>query len=150
MKDTLIVYTGVNLKMLETEGGSGYWRLSDEKSKNIKYLLAIKNHSQIYAKDKNTIPNGTAFLIAKVAGTFNETDPNFKGKKVIKITDYYEISIPNAWLKLTGKSGQLAFRYKNFNEISQILDFQIDETKWKKFTPSSNPKPCKTRFLKKI
>ncbi len=145
--ETIVLYTGINLDMLETEGGSGYWDINESRIKNIDYLIAVKNHNPVYATDTHKVPQGTAFLIAKVSGMFTEQCAKYKGKRVITLSEYAEICIPNAWLSLTETGGLPARRYFDTQKVLDTLNINLNKLEWKPFTPKLPYKPHSRRYL---
>ncbi len=146
-KQTLVVYTGVNLEMLQTEGGSGYWSIADKQLANLDYFIATKNHNQPYTTDTHQYPKGCAFFIAKIAGMFTETDSHYQGKKVVTFSEYAKICVPNAWFKLTETGKLPARRYFNTQDVLRILDIDINQLNWKPFIAHPSAKPHSRRFI---
>ncbi|WP_238337822.1 hypothetical protein [Enterobacter kobei] len=94
----VVVFTGKDLNIMRTEGGSGYWHARTDRLNDAEYLIAVRNRRETWAvKD---LEHGTAFLIAKITGCFK--NPDYDDRNVITFDEYAVIHSPDAWKMLTG------------------------------------------------
>jgi len=138
MKDmkAVVVFTGKDLNIMRTEGGSGYWHARTDRLNDADYLIAVRNRRETWAvKD---LEHGTAFLIAKITGCFK--NPDYDDRNVITFDEYAEIHSPDAWKMLTdGQRYPVA--YLNAQEAFLRIGAPLEQLEWKKFHPSSPPVP---------
>lgn len=127
------VLTWEDLVTLKQERCSGNWKSVMWRARKIDYLLLVAN------KNKNPhLPykHGEAFLLVKVTSVEEEGD-----RKLFNFSEYAEISIPNAWQKLT--TGQFPVAYydnankSNAKEAFNILGLDFDKLTWHNL--NSNP-----------
>ena len=124
---TLLVYTGVDLNMMIAEGGSGYWKLGASSLQKVEYLIACKNYTKDWAVSEKNIPQGTAFFIAKVAGSQKMLDGQYEGRYLITFSEYVR--------------GLPAVRYFNTNDVLADLAIEPSKLAWKSFIPAKNASP---------
>lgn len=128
----VVVFTGKDLNIMRTEGGSGYWHAKTDRLNDAEYLIAVRNRRETWAvKD---LEHGTAFLIAKITGCFK--NPDYDDRKVITFDEYAEIHSPGAWKVLTdGQRYPVA--YLKAEEAFLRIGITPEQLEWKKFHPSS-------------
>lgn len=133
MKDmkAVVVFTGKDLNIMRSEGGSGYWHAKTDRLNDAEYLIAVRNRRETWAvKD---LEHGTAFLIAKITGCFK--NPDYEDRNVITFDEYAEIHSPNAWKMLTdGQRYPVA--YLSAQEAFLRIEVTPGKLEWKKFNPS--------------
>lgn len=138
MKDmkAVVVFTGKDLNIMRTEGGSGYWHARTDRLNDADYLIAVRNRRETWAvKD---LEHGTAFLIAKITGCFKS--PDYDDRNVITFDEYAEIHTPKAWKMLTdGQRYPVA--YLSAQEAFLRIGVTPEQLEWKKFHPSSPSVP---------
>ncbi|EKD3623368.1 hypothetical protein ORF60_004634 [Salmonella enterica] len=51
MKDmkAVVVFTGKDLNIMRTEGGSGYWHARTDRLNDAEYLIAVRNRRETWA-----------------------------------------------------------------------------------------------------
>ncbi|MGE2194362.1 hypothetical protein ACMFBK_23635 (plasmid) [Enterobacter hormaechei] len=138
MKDmkAVVVFTGKDLNIMRTEGGSGYWHARTDRLNDAEYLIAVRNRRETWAvKD---LEHGTAFLIAKITGCFK--NPDYDDRNVITFDEYAEIHSPDAWKMLTGGQ-RYPVAYLNAQEAFLRIGVTPEQLEWKKFHPSSPSLP---------
>lgn len=141
-ENVVLVYTGADINMMIAEGGSGYWILGDSRRKEIEYLIAFKNDTQDWSIFEKNVPKGTAFFIAKVSGYQKIISGEYQGRYLIKLSEYAEITIPNAWKKAKKSPLSRAERqYRSMEEIREILKIEPEKLTWKPFIPAENASP---------
>ena len=141
-ENVVLVYTGSDINMMIAEGGSGYWILGDSRRKEIEYLMAFKNDTQDWSILEKNVPKGTAFFIAKISGYTKMLSGEFKGKYLIKFSEYAEIVIPNAWEKARKDPRSSAARqYRSMEYIREVLQFEPSTLIWKPFIAAENANP---------
>ena len=138
MKDmkAVVVFTGKDLNIMRTVGGSGYWHARTDRLNDAEYLIAVRNRRETWAvKD---LEHGTAFLIAKITGCFK--NPDYDDRNVITFDEYAEIHSPDAWKMLTGGQ-RYPVAYLNAQEAFLRIGVTPEQLEWKKFHPSSPSLP---------
>lgn len=141
MKDenAVVVFTGKDLNIMRTEGGSGYWLAKAERLNDAKYLIAVRNRRETWAvKD---LEHGTGFLIAKITGCFK--NPDYDDRNVITFDEYAEISVKKAWKMLTGGQ-RYPVAYLKAQEAFSRIGVNPEQLEWNKFQPSTLSQPNST------
>lgn len=141
MKDenAVVVFTGKDLNIMRTEGGSGYWLAKAERLNDAKYLIAVRNRRETWAvKD---LEHGTGFLIAKITGCFK--NPDYDDRNVITFDEYAEISVKKAWKMLTGGQ-RYPVAYLKAQEAFSRIGVNPEKLEWEKFQPSTLSQPNST------
>lgn len=65
--ESVIVYTGKDLRRMREEGGCGHWTASAMRVEAAEYLVCVRNRREQWAA--MDFEHGVAFLIAKITGT---------------------------------------------------------------------------------
>ncbi|WP_298065147.1 hypothetical protein [uncultured Acinetobacter sp.] len=148
MTQVIGIFTGKDLKWMESEGGSGYWIARTDRIKSAKYVIFIRNHRETWAV-KDGLGHGQAFMIGKISGCI--PTKKYEGRKLIQISEY--ALLPNteqfkqAWKKLT--AGQrYPVAYLNTNDLLEKLDFDIAAVEWSVFNANPNAEKDSETFEK--
>ncbi len=92
------VFTARGVGRILQEGGSQSWVLDAKRAGSCKYLVCVQNRGFPDDWGQASAPNHEAFLIGKVSKVLpSKEDGEDKGRYIIVIDEYAEISIPNAW-----------------------------------------------------
>lgn len=125
--NTVIVFTAKNTKKIFAQGGTGNWKLNNERVKKCDYVVMTAN-SHHRESMHNLEDHGKAFLVGKISGVagdaYDDLGHREGGRWVIRISEYAEIDLPNAW------GG-----YQNPVKYVDLSDIDIDPEKleWKPF-----------------
>lgn len=146
--DTIVVFTGKNLKSMFENGGSGDWVINEESLKKCSYIVATANTRASFSKHATT-GHGHAFLIGKVSG-LKQAHGN-SGRKIIQFSEYAEINVEDAW-----KGQRNPVRYTSLTEFGLSPDdiqwqpFPMDFVKEMDHTPELTIEEAKRGIAKKL
>ncbi len=137
MNNVIGIFTGKDLKWMESEGGSGYWIAKTDRIKNAKYVIFVRNHRETWAVKDDGLQHGQAFMIGRISGCV--PTPKYLGRKLIQISEYSllpdTLNFKQAWKKLTGGQ-RYPVAYLNTDDLSSELDLDVDNLEWTVFDPS--------------
>ena len=139
MPNVIGIFTGKDLKWMESEGGSGYWMAKTDRIKSAEYVIFMRNHRETWAVKNDGLAHGQAFMIGKISGCISTQ--KYAGRKLIQISEYS--SLPNtvgfeqAWKKLRGGQ-RYPVAYLDRNDLSSKLNVDIDALEWSVFNPNPN------------
>ena len=138
MAKVIGIFTGKDLKWMESEGGSGYWIVRTDRIKSAEYVILIRNHRETWAV-KDGLGHGQAFMIGKISGCI--PTKKHAGRKLIQISEYALLpdteNFKKAWKKLT--AGQrYPVAYLNTNDLLQNLDLDVEKLEWSAFNANPN------------
>lgn len=141
----VVVFTGKDLNIMHTEGGSGHWHAKTDRINDAEYLIAVRNRREKWAvKD---LEHGTGFLIAKITGCFRS--PENYDRNVITFDQYAEISIPKAWKMLTdGQRYPVA--YLEAQDAFLRIGIEPELLEWKRFEASERPQQQLNQVEEKV
>lgn len=138
MAKVIGVFTGKDLKWMESEGGSGYWIARTDRIKSAEYVILIRNHRETWAV-KDGLGHGQAFMIGKISGCI--PTKKHAGRKIIQISEYALLpdtqNFKSAWKKLTGGQ-RYPVAYLNTNDLLQHIDLDVGVLEWTAFNPNPN------------
>lgn len=117
--DTVVVFTRKNLQTIFEQGGSGDWVANEDRLAKCAYLITVANSNAADSKHSTAI-HGHAFLVGKISSVVDA--PENPGRKIIQLTEYAEIDIPNGW-----QGQRNPVRYTNLSEFG-LSDDQIGWT----------------------
>lgn len=139
MSNVIGIFTGKDLKWMESEGGSGYWMAKTDRIKSAEYVIFMRNHRETWAVKNDGLAHGQAFLIGKISGCI--PTQKYAGRKLIQISEYSSLPdtvvFKQAWKKLTGGQ-RYPVAYLNSNDLSGKLELDIDALEWTVFSPDPN------------
>lgn len=90
MESVIKVLTGKSLETILSEGGSGPWKLNQDRASACPYVVAVRNLNG--AGDQRGVGHLTAFMIGKISEILESGD-----RHVIAFGEYATLAIPNAW-----------------------------------------------------
>lgn len=138
MAKVIGIFTGKDLKWMESEGGSGYWIARTDRIKSAEYIILIRNHRETWAV-KDGLDHGQAFMIGKISDCIPTT--KHAGRKLIQISEYTLLpdteNFKKAWRKLTGGQ-RYPVAYLNTNDLLQNLGLNVESLEWNVFNANPN------------
>lgn len=138
MANVVGIFTGKDLKMMESEGGSGYWVARTDRVKNSEYVILIRNRREQWAA-KDGLEHGQAFLIGKISDCIQSK--KYDGRKLIQISEYSPLpdtsDFKKAWKKLTdGQRYPVA--YLTTENLLEALGLDVTILDWYRFNANPN------------
>lgn len=131
--ESVIVYTGKDLRRMREEGGCGHWTASPIRVEAAQYLVCVRNRREQWAAMDHE--HGVAFLIAKIAGT----KPSMHAARItIEFDSYALLAIPDAW-QLLAKGQRFPVAYMETADLFSRLALNPDALAWKPFTTNPGP-----------
>ncbi len=125
--NTVIVFTAKDKEDIFNQGGTGNWKLNNERVRKCDYVLmtANSNHrSTKHLKDDHA----QAFMIGKISGVSHEAFDDLGNKEddrwVIQFSHYAELNIPKIW-----GGFQNPVKYTDLSEYN----IEPDQLDWKPF-----------------
>ena len=138
MAKVIGIFTGKDLKWMESEGGSGYWIARTDRIKSAEYVILIRNRRETWAV-KDGLGHGQAFMIGKISGCI--PTKKHAGRKLIQISEYSLLpdtdDFKKAWKKLT--AGQrYPVAYLNTDNLLEKLNLDVTTLEWSAFNANPN------------
>ena len=138
MANVIGIFTGKDLKWMESDGGSGYWIVRSDRIRKAKYVIFCRNHRETWAV-KDGLGHGQAFMVGKISGCI--PTKKHAGRKLIQISEYALLpdseNFQKAWKNLTdGQRYPVA--YLNTGVLSQKLALEIEKLEWSTFNANPN------------
>ncbi|MCC2973885.1 hypothetical protein [Massilia sp. IC2-476] len=124
--ESVIVYTGKDLRRMREEGGCGHWTASPERVQAAQYLVCVRNRREQWAA--TDFEHGVAFLIAKIEGI--KPSPH-AARITIEFRSYAMLDIPGAW-QLLAKGQRFPVAYLETDELLRRLDIDPDALSWRR------------------
>lgn len=125
--DTVVVFTGKDIGMMRSEGGSGHWKVKPERIGEATYLVAVRNWREQWSiKD---IAHGTAFLVGRIT---EPLESEYEGRVVIGLSEYATIQVDDAWHRLTGGQ-RYPVAYMDSKSVQKILKINFNDLAWHPF-----------------
>ena len=131
--ESVIVYTGKDLRRMREEGGCGHWTASPERVAAAQYLVCVRNRREQWAS--TDFEHGAAFLIAKIQGT--KGSPH-AARITIEFKSYAMLDIPGAW-QLLAKAQRFPVAYLETDELFRRLAIDPDELSWRRLGGNGEP-----------
>lgn len=131
--ESVIVYTGKDLRRMREEGGCGHWTASPIRVEAAQYLVCVRNRREQWAA--MDFEHGVAFLIARI----KNTKPSAHAARItIAFETYALVHIPGAW-KLLAKNQRFPVAYLETAEMFRRLQLNPEELTWQQLlgNPSS-------------
>jgi hypothetical protein len=133
LMESVIVYTGKDLRQMREDGGCGHWTASPTRVEAAQYLVCVRNRREQWAA--TDFEHGVAFLIAKIT----RTKPSPHAARItIEFSTYAMLDIPGAW-QLLAKSQRFPVAYLETSELFRRLHLNPDDLTWRPL--GSNPGP---------
>ncbi len=131
--ESVIVYTGKDLRRMREEGGCGHWTASPIRVEAAQYLVCVRNRREQWAAMDHE--HGVAFLIAKITGT----KPSMHAARItIEFDSYALLDIPDAW-QLLAKGQRFPVAYMETADLFTRLALNPDDLAWKPFMTKPGP-----------
>lgn len=129
--ESVIVYTGKDLRRMREEGGCGHWTASAIRVEAAQYLVCVRNRREQWAA--TDFEHGVAFLIAKISGT--KPSPH-AARITIEFSTYAMLDIADAWQRIA-KGQRFPVAYLETSELFRRLALDPNELVWQQLI--SNP-----------
>jgi hypothetical protein len=97
----IVVFTGKSLETILRDGGSQSWKLNPHHAKRCEFLVCCRSGVDWVQGPE---PKGSAFLLGRVSGVEESTDPESPGRWLIKISNYAQLDIPDLWQRNGGRN----------------------------------------------
>lgn len=123
--ESVIVYTGKDLRWMREEGGCGHWTASPIRVAAAEYLVCVRNRREQWAA--MDFDHGVAFLIARISGT--KASPH-AARITIEFSSYAMLDIPGAW-QLLAKGQRFPVAYLETAELLSRLQLNPDKLAWR-------------------
>ena len=101
----VVVLTARGKSRILKEGGSQAWRLKAHHARKCSYVVCVQNRNKSWGQPE--AKHHTAFLIGKISSISQSQEADSKGRWIINISEYADISIPNM---LEGNRNPVAYR----------------------------------------
>lgn len=122
--ESVIVYTGRDLRRMREEGGCGHWTASPIRVEAAEYLVCVRNRREQWAA--MDYEHGDAFLVARIA----RTKPSAQAARItIEFNSYALIKVPDAWQLLAHRQ-RFPVAYLETEELFRRLQIKPDELEW--------------------
>ncbi|WP_116827506.1 hypothetical protein [Pseudomonas syringae] len=102
----VVVYTCRGKDRILREGGSQAWRIDMSRASKRKFLVCVQNRNETWGQA--TADHQSAFLIAKISRIEKSTEKGSADRAIIKISEYAELSFPDAW---DGNRNPVAYKH---------------------------------------
>ena len=122
--ESVIVYTGKDLRRMRAEGGCGHWTASPIRVEAAEYLVCVRNRREQWAA--MDFEHGVAFLIARI----DRTKPSPHAARItIEFSSYAMVDIPDAW-KLLANGQRFPVAYLETSELFRRLALDPRRLDW--------------------
>jgi hypothetical protein len=122
--ESVIVYTGKDLRRMREEGGCGYWTASPIRVEAAEFLVCVRNRREQWAA--LDYEHGMAFLIARI----ERARPSAHAARItIAFSSYAMLAIPDAWQVLT-KGQRFPVAYLETDELLRRLNIDPNTLSW--------------------
>ena len=131
--ESVIVYTGKDLRRMREDGGCGHWTASPIRVEAAQYLVCVRNRREQWAA--MDFEHGVAFLIARI----KSTKPSAHAARItIEFETYALVHIPGAW-QLLAKNQRFPVAYLETAEMFRRLQLNPDELTWQQLLGNPGP-----------
>jgi len=131
--ESVVVYTGKDLRRMREEGGCGHWTASPIRVEAAQYLVCVRNRREQWAAVD--FEHGVAFLIARI----KSTKPSMHAARItIEFTTYAMVDIPGAW-QLLAKGQRFPVAYLETAELFRRLQLDPNDLHWQQL--AGHPAP---------
>jgi hypothetical protein len=131
--ESVIVYTGKDLRQMREDGGCGHWTASPIRVAAAEYLVCVRNRREQWAA--MDFEHGVAFLIAKITGTKPSTHT---ARITIEFDSYAMVDIPGAW-QLLAKGQRFPVAYMETSELFRRLQLDPSKLAWRPLGSNNAP-----------
>jgi len=127
--ESVIVYTGKDLRRMREEGGCGHWTASPIRVEAAEYLVCVRNRREQWAA--MDFEHGVAFLVARI----DRTKPSPHAARItIEFSSYAMVAISDAW-KLLANGQRFPVAYLETAELFRRLALDPRELAWQQLAP---------------
>jgi hypothetical protein len=131
--ESVIVYTGKDLRRMREEGGCGHWTASPIRVEAAQYLVCVRNRREQWAA--MDFEHGVAFLIAEIKSTKPSTHA---ARITIEFNSYAMLDIPNAW-QLLASGQRFPVAYLETSEMFRRLQLNPSDLVWQQLVSPPAP-----------
>jgi hypothetical protein len=131
--ESVIVYTGKDLRRMREEGGCGHWTASPIRVEAAQYLVCVRNRREQWAA--MDFEHGVAFLIAQIKSTKPSTHA---ARITIEFNTYAMLDISNAW-QLVANGQRFPVAYLETAEMFRRLQLNPAELAWQQLVSHPGP-----------
>jgi len=131
--ESVIVYTGKDLRRMREDGGCGHWTASPIRVEAAQYLVCVRNRREQWAS--MDFEHGVAFLIAQIKST--KPSPH-AARITIEFNTYAMLEIPGAW-QLLAKGQRFPVAYLETSELFRRLQLNPSDLAWRQLVSSPDP-----------
>lgn len=136
--ESVIVYTGRDLRRMRDEGGCGHWTASAIRVEAAEYIVCVRNRREQWAS--MDYEHGTAFLVGKIS----RTKPSLHAARIIiGFEQFAIIHITHAW-QLLAEGQRFPVAYLETDELFKRLKIDPKQLKWEPLSPQSTTPEIKT------
>ena len=129
--ESVIVYTGKDLRRMREEGGCGHWTASPIRVEAAEYLVCVRNRREQWAA--MDFEHGVAFLVARI----DKTRPSAHAARItIEFSSYAMIDVADAW-KLLAKGQRFPVAYLETSELFRRLGLDPRALAWQQLLPQA-------------
>jgi len=131
--ESMIVYTGKDLRRMREEGGCGHWTASPNRVEAAQYLVCVRNRREQWAA--TDFEHGYAFLIAQIKST--KPSPH-AARITIEFDTYAMLDVPGAWELLT-RGQRFPVAYLETAELFRRLGLNPGDLVWRQLGGQPGP-----------
>jgi hypothetical protein len=134
--ESVIVYTGKDLRRMREDGGCGHWTASPIRVEAAEYLVCVRNRREQWAA--MDFEHGVAFLIAQIKGA----KPSAHAARItIEFSTYAMVDIPDAW-QLLANGQRFPVAYLETSELFRRLQLDPNDLAWQQLVSNPAPPQC--------
>jgi hypothetical protein len=131
--ESVIVYTGKDLRRMREEGGCGHWTASPIRVEAAQYLVCVRNRREQWAA--MDFEHGVAFLIAQIKSAKPSTHA---ARITIEFSTYAMLDLPNAW-QLLANGQRFPVAYLETAEMFRRLQLNPGDLVWQQLAGQPGP-----------
>jgi hypothetical protein len=131
--ESVIVYTGKDLRRMREEGGCGHWTASPIRVEAAQYLVCVRNRREQWAA--MDFEHGYAFLIAHIKST--KPSPH-AARITIEFDTYAMLDVRGAWELLT-RNQRFPVAYLETAEVFRRLGLNEGDLVWRQLAGQPGP-----------
>lgn len=93
--ESLVVFTGKSVETILNNGGTDWWRIDRNRSRNCEFVLCTRNTKAEWSEGPEDHHSG--FLVGRISGVIPETSTPGDDRFRIQFSEYACVNIPDAW-----------------------------------------------------
>lgn len=128
--ESVIVYTGKDLRRMREEGGCSHWTASPIRVEAAEYLVCVRNRREQWAA--TDFEHGVAFLIAQIKST--KPSPH-AARITIEFDSDAMLASPGAW-QLLARGQRFPVAYLETAELFRMLELNPNTLVWQQLVPT--------------